>query len=236
MLRCCRRDERTGSFCGGAVGHGVGGQEQQWPRETWRWRLRRRNRRRRRRRRQPSDSSVAATADVRRQKYRRVSGRTSSSFELSADDGRVTVAGDYAVTVVDPTRSLSSTSSSSVGLADCWRRVLTISVAENSARHRVRDDYGDDDDGGGSSSPPPARLRRGVQRSAGPVALSNWTMISDSSLRDADCDDLHEELFGRGYIEISPAITSTAANIPATTAHFNDNAVVRIVVNDDYYY
>lgn len=228
MLRCCRSSKRTDSSYGGAVSDGIGVQEQ---REPWRWRLRRRNRHRRRRR--PSDSSVAATADVRRQKYRRVSGRATSSFELSADDGRLTVADDYAVAVVDRARSSSSASSTSVGLADCWRRVLNVGGARKTARHRVRDDYDDDD---GSSGSPPVRLCGGAQRSAGPVAISNWTMISDSSLKDVDCDDLREELFASEYVENGSAVI----NVPAATCTLacgrDDNVTVRIVVGDDCYY
>lgn len=59
---------------------------------------------------------------------------------------------------------------------------------------------GDEDDGGGggrgdSITPPAQHFRRPAP--VQPAALSsNWTMISNSSLRDVDGEDLRDELVG----------------------------------------
>lgn len=120
----------------------------------------------------------SAAADDRRQMYRRVSGRTtSSSVELAAPSVHATAP--------------------SAGLADCWRRALSgrsaggcSGATGDTGAGRRRDDE--------SSGSGGADLGRGpvAQVTATTTLSSNWTMISNSSLKDVDGDDLRDELVG----------------------------------------
>jgi len=134
-----------------------------------------------------------------------VSGRATSSVELPADDddgdGDEVVCGGGGHHVPG------------AGLADCWRRALTGSVeGGNARRHNVSScssagsagrgnggGGGDDDDESSTTSAPlggaGARGQRLVKVPPA-IALSNWTVISNSSLKDVDGDDLRDELVG----------------------------------------
>ncbi|CAI6362262.1 unnamed protein product [Macrosiphum euphorbiae] len=179
VLRCCGGD----SGCSSDDGWTGSGQ-----RRPSRWA----------RRRLRSDSSEPATDD-RRPKYRRVSGRATSSVELPADDDdEVVCSGD-------------SHHVPGAGLADCWRRALTGSAeGGNAKRHKGSSCYsagsggggsggrGPDDDDESSTTSAPLGGPRGPRLVKVPpaIALSNWTVISNSSLKDVDGDDLRDELVG----------------------------------------
>lgn len=64
---------------------------------------------------------------------------------------------------------------------------------------------GDEDDGGSIAappsasqlrSPPPSQLPPSSSVTAAAALSSNWTVISNSSLRDVNSDDLRDELVG----------------------------------------
>lgn len=161
MLRCCSGDS-------GCSGDGWPGSGQRRPAL----------------RRLRSDSSEPATDD-RRPKYRRVSGRATSSIELPADD--------------DDEVACSGGCHPGAGPTDCWRRPLTGSASDGNAKQRNDSagssgggNGGDDDD---SSTMSGARERRPAKVPPA-IALSNWTVISNSSLKDVDGDDLRDELVG----------------------------------------
>lgn len=178
MLRCCGGD----SGCGG---DGWPGKCKQQRPARWARRMLR------------SDSSEPTTDD-RRPKYRRVSGRTTSSIELpaTADDDE------------DDDEVCSGRSPGpDAELADCWRRALTgLSATGNTERRHdsccsnsAGSSGGNCDDSSAASGPALAASgdhgRRPVKVPPA-IALSNWTVISNSSLRDVDCEDLRDELVG----------------------------------------
>ncbi|KAL5233737.1 hypothetical protein ACI65C_001147 [Semiaphis heraclei] len=176
VLRCCGGDSSWS-------GDGWTGSSQRRPGRWVRRRLR-------------SDSSEPATDD-RRPKYRRVSGRATSSVELPADDDDEVVcsAGGHHVP--------------GAAITDCWRRALTGSVAAGNVKRRKDSSCNsagssggvneDDDDDTSTTS-----VQLGVAGARGPqpvkvppaIVLSNWTVISNSSLKDVDGDDLRDELVG----------------------------------------
>ncbi|XP_025404902.1 pyrokinin-1 receptor-like isoform X1 [Sipha flava] len=144
-----------------------------------------------------------------RQEYRRVSGRTAStSVELSSDGDRADVG--------TSTAAAGTTATTAAGLAECWRRTLKGSAngAEGIAARRGCDGCSgrprnDADDCCScccccrtDSSTTPVRDDR-----LPAAALSNWTVISNSSLRDVDGDDLRDELVGYA-VDGTVAITS----------------------------
>lgn len=196
MLRCC----------GGSSNGGERSGSERWRRR--RWRRGRRNR----------DPTVVAT-DGLWQKYKRVSGRTFSSVDVPTDDDGPT--DDSAVT---------GERQSTVGLADCWLRALKGrlggSIIDGGSTHREmstastgdNDDDNDDDGGGvngdnvgGDPAAPPTRSQNGsdnrhAARVASMTLSSNWTMISNSSLRDVNGEDLRDELFG--YVDAMGATGS----------------------------
>ncbi|XP_025199720.1 pyrokinin-1 receptor-like isoform X1 [Melanaphis sacchari] len=176
VLRCCGGD----SGCGGDGWPGKGKQQR-----PSRWA---------RRRRLHSDSSEPATDD-RRPKYRRVSGRTTSSIDLP-----VTVTAD------DDDVDNEVCGGGSPG-SDCWRRrrSLTGLSATGSAERRhdsscsnsAGSSGGNCDECSSATSDGPADARgRGPEKAPPAIALSNWTMISNSSLKDVDSDGLRDELVG----------------------------------------
>ncbi|XP_022179126.1 uncharacterized protein LOC111039800, partial [Myzus persicae] len=150
-------------------------------------------------RRLRSDSSEPATDD-RRPKYRRVSGRATSSIELPADDDD----DDDEVVCSGGGRHAPG----GAGPADCWRRALTGSAADGNAKRRNDSagssggggNGGDDDD---SSTTSGALVRHPVKVPPA-IALSNWTVISNSSLKDVDADGLRDELVG--YVADASAV------------------------------
>lgn len=176
MLRCCGGDS------GGGGRNGDGGRGLR----PGCWEPRRR-----------SDSSATAYGGGRRQKYRRVSGRTCSSVELPVD--------------VDVTAAAPPTT----GLADCWRRVLKGPTAGGVGSSSGGGSSGSS---GGSSTARSARVHGdgGHQPAVGPMAQSSWTMISNSSLKDVDSDDLRDELVG--YAVDAATITTTTTTTTSTTA------------------
>lgn len=174
MLRCCGAGDNGCNTDG-------------WPggqRHPTRW-MRRRLR---------SDSSEPVTDD-RRPKYRRVSGRTTSSVELPADED-------------DDDEACNG------GGRDCWRRVVatgSVGGRDDGGNATGRPSYcstngaaGSDGRDGRDSVIAPAShaaVVGGVRgqrptKAAPAIALSNWTVISNSSLKDVDGDDLHDELVG----------------------------------------
>lgn len=197
MLRCCGGAgngdgrSRCSGFAAGcrcASGCGGGGQRRR-RRARWirarQWRL------------SGVSSTVGASEDDGRPppKYSRVSGRTISS---SVDDRRDDDDGnDVVVAAVDERRP----SSAVFGLTDCWRRALKLSTGGGGDGSSASDAVGNEDSGG--TTTPPARIRG----PAPPAAVSNWTMISNSSLKDVDGDDLRDELVGYGDVA-----ATTAAN------------------------
>lgn len=199
MLRCCGGSGdgdgwSGGGFtagCGCASDCGDGGQQRR--RARWRrarqWRLGVGG----------DTSTVGATEDDGRRppKYSRVSGRTTST---SVDDRRDDDDDDdnNYVAVVDERRP----SAAAVGMADCWRRALKLSTGDGSSS--ASDGGVGNDDSGGTTTPPPARIRG----PAPPMAVSNWTMISNSSLKDVDGDDLRDELVGYGHDVAAADVTS----------------------------
>lgn len=145
-----------------------------------------------------SDSSEPATDD-RRPKFRRESGRATSSVELPAEDDD----GDEIACNGGGHHAPGSR------LADCWRRALTGSAEDgNAKRHNDSNSYsvrsggggnGGDDDDDESSTTSGRFGAAGAQRPVKvppAIALSNWTVISNSSLKDVDGDDLRDELVG----------------------------------------
>lgn len=194
VLRCCGGD----SGCGG---DGWSGKcKQQRPARWARRRLR-------------SDSSEPTTDD-RRPKYRRVSGRTTSSIELpaTADDDD----DDEVCSGRDP--------GPDAELAECWRQTLTGLSATGNAERRhdcscsncAGSSGGNCDD---SSTVSGAALAASGDRGRRPVkvppaiTLSNWTVISNSSLRDVDSEDLRDELVGY-------AIDASAMTITGETTYY----------------
>jgi len=170
VLRCCGGD----SGCGGDGWPGKS--KQQRPARWARRRLR-------------SDSSEPTTDD-RRPKYRRVSGRTTSSIELpaTADDDD----DDEICSGPGP--------GPNAELANCWRRALTeLSATGNTERRHDSSCSNSAGSSGGncddSSAASGDRGRRPVKVPPA-IALSNWTVISNSSLRDVDSEDLRDELVG----------------------------------------
>jgi len=128
-----------------------------------------------------------------------VSGRATSSVELPADDDD----GDGDEVVC----SGGGHHVPGAGLADCWRRALTGSAeGGNAKRHKDSSCYsagsgggGDDDDETSTTSASLGGVGpRGPRLVKVPpaIALSNWTVISNSSLKDVDGDDLRDELVG----------------------------------------
>lgn len=194
MLRCCR---------GGGDRDRWPGDGDRWRRSGWRSVSRR------------GDSSAAA--DDQRQKYRRVSGRTLSSVELAVTDNdrlhdTVTAAPD-----------------ATARLADCCWRTLTGRLAGGGCGCASRRDHsGGGSSGGGhvdGSTTPPVHARGGHQcPTATPAALSNWTMISNSSLKDVDSDDLRAELVG---YDDDPMTTTTTTDY--------DDAVKPVKIANRYY-
>lgn len=213
MLRCCGGD---------GDGRPSGRSEQ------LRW-----QRNRRRLLRGDGDPPSSGAADhggggVLRQEYRRVSGRTAStSVELSSDGDR---------TDVDTATATAATTA--VGLAECWRRALNGSAAGagggggclGAGSGRPGNDVDDDAEdcccgcccGYSSDNGSTTPVRDGRLPAA---VLSNWTMISNSSLRDVDGDDLRDELVGY-------AVNGTPAIISAVAADDCDGGGVKIFVGD----
>lgn len=219
------RQETVLRCCGGGVDEGG-----QWTGRGAEWRLRRRPQWRRRR--TCDGVSFVDTTDGRRQEYRRVSGRTSSSIELPADNVHGGCVGDQPGSVVAAAATTAvDHRSSAVGLTDCWRRTLmrrsgggpdrSSTQREMSTGSTAGCDDDEDDDVGGAgegadSTTPPAQYFR-HPASDNPMALSsNWTMVSNSSLRDVDGEDLRNELVG--YADAAD--------------HYNG---VKVSVVDEYY-
>lgn len=204
MLRCCRG----------------GGDRDRWPgggdrrrRSGWRSVSRR------------GDSSAAA--DDRRKEYRRASGRTLSSAELAvADSGRLhdDTATAAAAATVDATGP-----DVAAGLADCCWRTLTGRLTGGGGGCATQWNRGGGCSGGpgDGSVTVPAHGRGGhQQRPTGTATvLSNWTMISNSSLKDVDSDELRAELVG---YDDDPTTTTTA------TAEYED-AVKPVGTVNQYY-
>lgn len=204
MLRCCRgggdRDRRPSDG-------------DRWRRNGWRSVSRR------------GDSSAAA--DDQRQKYRRVSARTLSSVELAiADNGRLH--DGTTATAVPATAGPDA----SAGLADCCWRSLTGRLTGGGGGCAAQRDHSGGGGGahgghGDGSATTPLHGRGGQQRPSGtPTALSNWTMISNSSLKDVDGDELRAELVG---YDDDPTTTTTSA-----TADYED-AVKPVRTVNQYY-
>lgn len=197
MLRCCGGD----SGCGGDGWPGKC--KQQRPARWARRRLR-------------SDSSEPTTDD-RRPKYRRVSGRTTSSIELPATaDDEDDDDDDEVCSGRGP--------GPNAELADCWRRALTrLSATRNiERRHDSKSSSNSAGSSGGncdSSAASGPALAASGDRGRRPVkvpptiALSNWTVISNSSLRDVDSEDLRDELVGY-------ATDASAMTIAGETTYF----------------
>ncbi|XP_026815961.1 pyrokinin-1 receptor-like isoform X1 [Rhopalosiphum maidis] len=177
VLRCCGGD----SGCGGDGWTGKGGKQQR----PARWA----------RRRLRSDSSEPTTDD-RRPKYRRVSGRTTSSVDFPATADEIDDDDDD-----DEVCDDGSPVADAGQLADCgWRRSLTgLSATGNAERRHDSSCSNSAGSSGGNcddtSAPAGARGRRLVKAPPA-IALSNWIVISNSSLKDVDSDDLRDELVG----------------------------------------
>jgi len=156
-----------------------------------------------------------------------VSGRTTSSVELPVED-----CDD------DEVRNGSGVAdvSAAARLANSWWRSLTGSagVGDDSGRRRMCDSNGagsnpggnDGGGGGGPKSSAPlaascagARGQRPANVPPAAIALGDWTVISNSSLKDVNGDDLRDELVGYydDAADASPSV-ATAATATVTVA------------------
>lgn len=161
--------------------------------------------------------STAAADHLERRKYRRVSGRTLSSVELAVDD------------------VVASGPDSAAGLADCCWRTLTGRLpgggcgggCATAHRNLSSGSSGETVVRADDSTTSPAHARGGGGGGGGghqrpAVALSNWTMISNSSLKDVDGNDLRDELVGYD-------------DDPTTTTTDCENVVKPVKIANQYY-